>query len=142
MNPETPEKKPKKLGSPPLSSLKQSAIKITKIPLLPLLTSTAMAPPIRGGEHKTHGIYIGGGKIRDDWELPGQYRFTSQRRDKKYVSKIERNLIARRDNIHARKFEGTLENGSDKELDKDQFIRALILKVREHGHESFFAIEK
>jgi hypothetical protein len=93
-----------------------------------------MAPPIRGGEHKTHGIYIGGGKIRDDWELPGQYRFTSQRRDEKYVAKIERNLIARRDNSHERKFEGTLENGSAKELDKDQFIRALIKKVREHGH--------
>jgi hypothetical protein len=101
-----------------------------------------MAPPIRGGEHKTHGIYIGGGNIRDDWELPGQYRFTSQRREEKYVAKIERNLIARRDNSHERKFEGTLENGSAKELDKDQFIRALIKKVREHGHESFFAIEK
>jgi hypothetical protein len=104
MNPETPEKKPKKLGPPPLSALKQSALKITTIPLLPLLTSTAMAPPIHGGEHKTHGIYIGGGKIRDDWELPGQYRFTSQRRDEKYVAKIERNLIEMRDNSHERKF--------------------------------------
>jgi hypothetical protein len=81
MNPETPEKKPTKLGPPPLSALKLSALKQsalqlpdlkqTTIPLLPLLTSTAMAPPIRGGEHKTHGIYIGGGNIRDDWDLPG-----------------------------------------------------------------------
>jgi hypothetical protein len=80
MNPATPEKKPKKPGPPPLSAL--------KITTIPLLTLTAMAPPIRRGEHKTHGIYIGGGKIRDDWELPGQYRFTSQRRDEKYVAKI------------------------------------------------------
>jgi hypothetical protein len=88
-----------------------------------------MAPPTRRGEHKTHGIYIGGGKIRDDWELPIQYHFTSQRRDEKHVAKIERNLISRRDNIHERKFDG-----SSKELDKYQFIRALIQKVREHGH--------
>jgi hypothetical protein len=85
MNPETPERKPTKLGPQPLSSiklsaLKKSALKIpdlkqTTIPLLPLLTSTAMTPPIRRGEHKTHGIYIGGGKIRDEWELPGKYFF-------------------------------------------------------------------
>jgi hypothetical protein len=91
MNPESPEKKPTTLVPPPLydlkqSSLKKSALKLPDLkqrtmPLLPLLTSTAMAPPIRGGEHKTHGIYIGVGKIRDDWELPGKYRFTSQRRD-------------------------------------------------------------
>jgi hypothetical protein len=97
-----------------------------------------MAPPIRGGEPKTHGIYIGGGKIRDEWELPGHFSFISQRREEKYVAKIERNIIARRDNSYQRKFEGTLENGSAKELDKDQFIRALIQKIREHGHESFF----
>jgi hypothetical protein len=47
-----------------------------------------MAPPIRGGEHKTHGIYIGGGKIRDDWALPGQYHLKAQRSDEKYVSKV------------------------------------------------------
>jgi hypothetical protein len=133
MNPATPEKKSTNHGPPPLSCRK-----IT----IPLITSTAMAPPNCGGEHKTHGIYIEGGKIRDDWELPGNYCYTSQRRNEKYVAKIERNLIQRRDNSHERKFEGTLEYGSDKELDKDQFIRALIQKVREHGHESFFAIEK
>jgi hypothetical protein len=134
MNPETPEKKPKRSGPPPLS-----ALKITTVPLLRL---TAMAPHIRGEEHKTHGIYIVGGKIRDEWALPGQYCFTSQRRDEKYVVKIEINLIASRDNSQEGQFEGTLENGSYKELYKDQFIRALIQKVREHGHESFFAIEK
>jgi hypothetical protein len=59
-----------------------------------------MTPPIRGGEHKTHGIYIAGGKIRDDWKLPGNYRYTSQQRDEKYDAKIERNLIESRDNSH------------------------------------------
>jgi hypothetical protein len=55
MNPATQEKKPKKPGPTPLSALKQE-----------LTISTAMTPPICGGEHKTHGIYIGGGTIRDD----------------------------------------------------------------------------
>jgi hypothetical protein len=59
MNPATPEKKPKKPGPSPLSALKQ------KLTIL-----TTMTPPIRGGEHKTHGIYIEGGKIRDDWKYP------------------------------------------------------------------------
>jgi hypothetical protein len=93
-----------------------------------------MTPPIRGGEHKTHKIYIGSGMIRDDWKLLGKYRYTSQRRDEKYVSKIERSLIERRGNSYERKFEGNQKNGSAKELDKDQFIRALTQKVREHGH--------
>jgi hypothetical protein len=30
-----------------------------------------MMPPIRGGEHKIRGIYIGGGKIGDDWKRDG-----------------------------------------------------------------------
>jgi hypothetical protein len=131
MNPETQEKTPTKPGPPPLSARKQK-----------LTISTAMEPPIRGGEHKTHGIYIGGGTLRDDWKLPGNYRYTSQRRDEKYVAKIESSLIEQSDNSHETKFEGNLENGSAKELDKYQFIRALTQKVREHGHESFFAIEK
>jgi hypothetical protein len=100
-----------------------------------------MTHPISGGEHKKRGIYIGGGTIIDDWKLPRNYRYTSRRRDKKYVAKIERSLIEQHGNSH-RKFEGNLENGSAKKLDKDQFTRALIQKVREHGHESFFAIEK
>jgi hypothetical protein len=74
--------------------------------------------------------------------LRGKYCYTTQRCDEKYVAKIERGLIEQRDNSHEMKFKGNLENGSAKELDKDQFIRALTQKVREHGHDSFFAIEK
>jgi hypothetical protein len=33
-----------------------------------------------------------------------------------------------------------LDDAGDKELDKDQFVRALKQRVREHGHESFYAI--
>jgi hypothetical protein len=55
--PSNSREKPTKPGAPPLSARKK---KIT--------ISTAMMSPIRGGEHKTHGIYIGGGKIGDDWK--------------------------------------------------------------------------
>jgi hypothetical protein len=107
MNPVATDKKTTKPGPPPLSAHKKK-----------LTISTAMTPPIHGGEHKTHGIYIGGGTVRDDWKLPRKYRYTSQQRDKKYVAKIERSLIERRDNSHERKLERNLENGSAKELDK------------------------
>jgi hypothetical protein len=35
-----------------------------------------------------------------------------------------------------------LDDAGDKELDKDQFMRAFKHRVREHGHESFYAIGK
>jgi hypothetical protein len=35
-----------------------------------------------------------------------------------------------------------LDVARDKELDKDQFMQALKHRVREHGHESFYAIGK
>jgi hypothetical protein len=33
-----------------------------------------------------------------------------------------------------------LDNGNDKDLDKDQFVRGLKHKVREYGHEIFYAV--
>jgi hypothetical protein len=35
-----------------------------------------------------------------------------------------------------------LDDAGDKEFDKDQFVRALKQRVREHGHESFFAMAR
>jgi hypothetical protein len=98
--------------------------------------------PRRGGVHATHKQYLGGGKIGDDWVLAGRYRYSSQRRDEKYIAKIEKTLIDKRDSSTDKKFNGTLDDAGDKELDKDQFVRALKQRVREHGHESFYAIGK
>jgi hypothetical protein len=97
-------------------------------------------PPSHGGYHRTHKIFLGGGKIGNDWLLKGQYRYSSQRREEKYIAKIEKALIDKRDSISDRKFHGTLDDTGDKELEKIQFVRALKQRVREHGHESFFAI--
>jgi hypothetical protein len=102
--------------------------------------SLEATPPSRGGYHRTHKTFIGGGKIGNDWLLKGRYRYSSQRCEEKYIFKIEKFLIDKRDSISERNFHGPLDDAGDKELDKDQFIRALKQRVREHGHESFFAI--
>jgi hypothetical protein len=99
-----------------------------------------ITPPSRGGYHRTHNTFIGDGKIGNNWLLKGRYRYSSQRHEEKYIAKIEKSLIDKRDSISERKFHGTLDDAGDKELDKDQFVRALKQRVREHGHESFFAI--
>jgi hypothetical protein len=63
-------------------------------------------------------------------------------RDEKYIAEIEKILIERRDVADAKKCNGTLDDASGKELGEDQFIRALKQHVREHGHETFYAIGK
>jgi hypothetical protein len=96
--------------------------------------------PRQGGIDATHKHYLGGGKIGNDWLLAGRYRYSSQRRDEKYIAKIEKTLIDKRDSSTDKKFNGTLDDARDKELDKDQFVRALKQRAREHGHESFYSI--
>jgi hypothetical protein len=49
-------------------------------------------------------------------------------------------LIEKCDASGERKFNGTLDNGNDKEFDKDQFVRGLKQKVRGYGHATFHAI--
>jgi hypothetical protein len=114
----------------------------TPHPMPPATPVAIMSAILRGGYHKTHKVYLGGGIIGNDWLLTGKYRYSTQRRDEKYIEKIEKRLIERRDATDDKKFNGTLNNGSGKKLDKDQFVRALKQKVREHGHETFFAIGK
>jgi hypothetical protein len=47
--------------------------------------------------------------------LESMYRYSTQRRDEKYIEKIEKHLIERRDATDGKKFNGTLNNGSGKE---------------------------
>jgi hypothetical protein len=92
------------------------------------MSGTGAHVPLRphwGGIHATHKQYIGGGGIRDDWLLAGHYRYSSQCCDEKYIAKIEKTLIDKRDSSADKKFNGTLDDAGDKELDKDQFARAL-----------------
>jgi hypothetical protein len=99
--------------------------------------SLEITPPSRIGYHQTHKTFLGGGKIGNDWLLKRRYRYSSQRREEKYISKIEKSLIDKQDSISDRKFDGTLDDAGHKEFDKDQFVRALKQRVREHGHEYF-----
>jgi hypothetical protein len=103
-------------------------------------TSTTSTPSRRNTCHP-QSVYWWGG-IGNDWLLAGRYCYSSQRRDEKYIAKFEKTLIDKRDSSTDKKFNGTLDDAGDKELDKDQFVRALKQRVREHGHESFYAIGK
>jgi hypothetical protein len=100
--------------------------------------------PARGGAHVLHGVYIGGGKIGDDWTITNpryRYRSVYQLKGDKWISKIESRLISRRDDASGRKFNGKLENAGDKEMDKDEFVRAAKSDIRAHGHEGLYAIQ-
>jgi hypothetical protein len=104
--------------------------------------SLEATPPSRGGYHRSQKTYFGGGKIENDCLLKGKYRYISQRREEKYIAKKEKSLIDKQYSIPERNFHGTLDDAGDKELDKDQFVRALKQRVCEHGHESLFAIAR
>jgi hypothetical protein len=76
----------------------------------------------------------------------GCYRFLTQRRDEKSVGKVERGLTDARDKMTTLKFNGTQEldgtEGSERDLDKYQFIRIIEQLTQEHGQQVFSAIEK
>jgi hypothetical protein len=101
--------------------------------------------PRRGGNHVTHGIYLGGGQVSDTWTMPGsRYWFSTQRWDDKYIEKIERNLTEARDSTSSLKFNGKLElsGGTAAELEKYRFVREIDTAVRETGQQVFFAVDK
>jgi hypothetical protein len=78
-----------------------------------------MSVPSRGGCHKIHKVYHGGGVIVKEWLLDGKYHYSTQRRDEKYIEKIKKRMIERRSATDNKKFNGTIDNASGKELDKD-----------------------
>jgi hypothetical protein len=57
---------------------------------------------------------------------------------------VEHNLVTARDSISILKFHGTLEltGTTVTELDNDQFVRYIEQGVREHGHQSLYAIQR
>jgi hypothetical protein len=106
------------------------------------LTPTVATLSACGGTHVLHGVYIGGGKIEDDWTITNpRYRIVSQLKGDKWISKIESRLITRREDASGQKFNGKLEDTGDKEIDKDEFVHAAKRDVRAHGHEGLYAIE-
>jgi hypothetical protein len=103
--------------------------------------------PKRGGTHPIYGVFLGGGSVRAGWNMDdARYRSSSQRCDEKSVGKVERGLTDARDKTTTLKFNGTLDldvtQGSERELDKDQFVRTIEQLTQEHGQQVFYAIEK
>jgi hypothetical protein len=102
-------------------------------------------PPRTGGNHPVHGVFLGGGAVDDTWVMPtSRNRFSTQRRDVRYIAKIERGLTDARDSASSPKFNGQMDvtSGDTAELDKDRFVREIDQSVREHGHQFFFAVEQ
>jgi hypothetical protein len=146
MNPEsTPIKTKTPLRPPPLPSTKKR--RTTTSSSYPILLLVMALIPQRGGTHPIYGLFLGGGSVGPKWDMDdARYRFSSQRHDDKSVGKVERGVTDARDKTTTLKFNGTLEldgtEGSERELDKDQFVRTIEQLTREHGQQVFYAIEK
>jgi hypothetical protein len=133
MNPDTtPTKSRPPLPPPPpysrnnksqLSSTLQPDLIMGLIASPPLMGTIApIAVPTHGGTHGTHGVFLGGGAVELGWLMSKAcYCFSTQRRDKCSVSKVEHGLIDARDKTTTLKFNGTLElemkEGTGHELD-------------------------
>jgi hypothetical protein len=142
MNPDsTPIKTKTPLRPPPLPSIKKrTTTTSSSSPIRPLVMALI---PKRGGTHPIYGVFLGGGSVGPKWDMDdARYRFSSQ----KSVGKVERGLTDARDKTTTLKFNGTLEldgtEVSERELDKDKFVRTIEQLTREHGQQVFYAIEK
>jgi hypothetical protein len=144
MNPEsTPIKTKQPLRPPPLPSIKKKTTSSSS-PIWPLVMTLI---PKRGGTHPIYGVFLGGESVGAGCDMDDdRYRFSSQRCDEKRAGKVERGLTDGRDKTTTLKFNGTLEldgtEVSERELDKDQFVRTIEQLTREHGQQVFYAIEK
>jgi hypothetical protein len=143
MNPESTPIKSKPLRPPPLPSIKKKAPN----PLSPTRHLVMSSILKRGGTHPIYGVFLGGGSVEAGWDMStARYRFSSQRHDEKIVGKVERGLTDARDKTTTLNFNGTLEfdgtEGSERELDKDQFVCTIEQLTLEHGQKVFYAIEK
>ena len=101
------------------------------------------ATPERGGKHDRYGIYIGGSGLDHAYTLSNQtrsYRYSSQCRNTKSISKIERGFNEDRDSTSILKFNGKLmrSSGEETELHKEKFIETIEDLVREHGEQTFY----
>ena len=94
----------------------------------------------RGGVHRTHGVYQGGGPLSNSYSIltKSTYRYSMQLRNTKSLEKIEANLHSTLKDLTLIKFKGKLEiNSSEQsdatELDKKQFLVNLQDLVTRHG---------
>jgi hypothetical protein len=101
----------------------------------------------RGGIDTTYCVFLGGGMAKAGWKMPtARYRFSTQIDDEKRIFKVEHGLAVARDKTTTLESNGTLEldgtEGSERELDNNQFVRTIEQLTREHGQKVFYDIEQ
>jgi hypothetical protein len=143
MNPESTPIKSKPLRPPPLPSVKKKA----PSPLSPIRSLVISSIPKQGGTQPIYGVFLGGGSVEAVWNIStARYQLSTQRRDEKSVAKVERRLTDAHDKTTTREFNGTLEldgtEGSERELDKHQFVRTIEQLIREHGQQVFLQLKR
>ena len=71
----------------------------------------ARAPPRRGGNHLTYGVFLGGALLDNDYRLTEirHYRFTTQHLGAKVIISIEQALLHAINSKESEKFNGNLE---------------------------------
>jgi hypothetical protein len=107
MKPESTPIKSKPPGPPHPLSIKKKKAPSPFSPIQPLVISSILK---RGGTHSIYGVFLGEVLAEAGWDMPtASYRFLTQRRDEKSVTKVERGLTDAREKTTTLKFNGTLE---------------------------------
>ena len=97
----------------------------------------------RGGIHRSHGVFQGGGPLDDDYRSKAKYKFSTQLRNTKSLEKMEANLYNALKDLQIPKFNGNLEKtatttSTKTELDKEEFLDEVQELVMRYGLETFF----
>ena len=90
----------------------------------------------RGGSHRTHGLFQGGGPLNAAYHIipKNRYKYSTQLRNTKSLEKIEAKLHSNLKDLSITKFRGNLEVTDKavanelKELDKEEFLLEVQLK--------------
>ena len=106
-------------------------------------TPTTTVNQKRGGKHIRAGFYQGGSVLNDSYELKfkNSYHSSTQLREERFLSDLEKSLVASKQSISVRRFKGYL--GIDRptdEMNKDEFVQEIRASVRKFGLESFFCL--
>ena len=111
-------------------------------------TTPTTPPPRRGGTHPIFGVFVGGDRLNEQYELasPFSYASTSQVRSVRSLSIAETALHTQRADNSSLKFNGKLEvtnenQSSLTELNMEEFLRSVGETVERFGLQSFFYLK-
>ena len=108
-------------------------------------STTVTLLPRRGGKHPIFGIYVGGDRLTETYELASSFSYsgTSQIRSERSLNVAETSLHTQRANATTPKFNGKLEVSSDNqstltELSMEGYLHAVEEIVERFGLQTFF----